>query len=253
MKGIIISHFGTSHKDTEEKTLEPINKLVENSFSDFDVRYAFTSRIIARILKSRDRIVLNPREQLEAMYKDGIREFFIQPTLIIEGHEKEELHEDVKCFTDKYPDTSVKIGAPLLAEKKDYNRIIEALNIKKLADDEMLVYIGHGTDHQIDRVYKSFEEKLHNLGHENVYIATVEGAYGLEYIEGILKGKDYKKIELRPFMIVAGDHAKNDIASEDGWAGRLKELGYDIEAKLIGLGENENIREIFLEHLKEII
>lgn len=254
-KGIILTSFGTTYQKTLEKNIESLENLVEEKYGEeFLVLRAFTSRIVAKRLAERGYHVDNPSQALEKMKAEGIEEIYIQPSLIIEGHEYEKIGREVAGFLEKNPDFKIKIGLPLLSSDEDYLETIKSLDLDYPGEDEAIIFMGHGSNHYADIAYEKFENALRNSGYKNIYVGTVEGSIELEDVLEKL-GEGVKKIELRPFMLVAGDHATNDMASgeEDSWKSILEAKGYEVDAKLVGLGEFEGIRNIFLEHLKDLM
>lgn len=252
-RGIILTSFGTTYKETLEKNIETLENLVKENYSDYLVMRAFTSRIVAKRLKDRGYPVDNPTEALEKMKAEGIREIYIQPSLIIEGHEYDKINREVKEFLDKNSEEEyiIKVGLPLLSSDKDYEDTVDALN---LSNENPIVYMGHGSDHIADSAYEKIEKVMRDKGFNQVYVATVEGAIEIEdVVEKI--DENIKSVVLRPFMLVAGDHATNDMASDedDSWKTILENAGIEAKPELVGLGELEAIRNIFLSHLKDII
>lgn len=244
-KGIIVASFGTTYEDTRRLCIESIENRIKKEYKDFLVIRAFTSQMIINILKKRDDIhVFNPKDAMEEMRKQGIEEIYIQPLHIIQGHE----YEKLTSF-------GVKVGLPLLSKSEDYISIVEGLNIDELDYDEALVFMGHGSDHQADKAYDILEKTYHDKGFNNIFIGTVEGSKTIKTITKELKERNIKRIRLRPFMLVAGDHAINDMASgdNDSWKLILENEGFEVETCLRGLGEYKVIQEIFLEHLENIL
>lgn len=255
-KGIIVTSFGTTYKETRKLCIESIENKIEEKYSDYLVLRAFTSQMVINKLKKRDNyIVDNPKEALEKMKAEGIEEIYIQPLHIILGHEYEKLLGQVDGFLKENPNHSIKIGKPLLNEDIDYEEVVDGLSIGNLNEKEALVFMGHGTDHEVDTSYKKLEKTFRKKGHENVYIGTVEGEITIEDIIPSLKSKDIEKIILKPFMLVAGDHAINDMASseKDSWASILRSHGFQVETIIKGLGEIKPIQNIYLKHLENII
>lgn len=254
-KGIIVTSFGTTHEDTRKSCIEPIEELISGKFTDYLVMRAFTSRVvISRLKKNHNYPVDNPTEALEKMKSRGIKDIYIQPLLIIEGVEYDKTIKEVNEFLEENKDFNVKIGDPLLSSEKDYKDSIDALKLPDYNEDEGLVLMGHGTYHEADITYDKLQEALMNKGHSNVFIGTVEGEKTIEDIVSSLKAKNIKKVDLKPFMLVAGDHAKNDMASdeEDSWKTILENNDIKVNVKIKGLGENKGIQDIFIEHLKDI-
>lgn len=255
-KGIIITSFGTTHEDTRKLCIESVEALIKNKFSEYHVLRAFTSRIvISRLKDNYNYLVDNPTQALEKMKSSGIKDIYIQPLLIIEGHEYDKTLKDIDKFLEENKDFNIKIGKALLSDDKDYNDVITALNLAEECEKQGLVLMGHGSYHQADQSYEKLENMMRDRGYDKVFIGTVEGQKTIEDIVLGLKAKKIDRVNLKPFMLVAGDHAKNDMASdeEDSWKSILEKNNIKVNVEIKGLGENENIRNIFLNHLRDII
>ncbi len=251
-KGILVVSFGTSHLDTMEKTIAVIEREIAQKFPECHIYRAFTSRMIIRRLKKAEAMDIDTVEQaLRRMAADGIEDVIVQPTHIINGIENdrmmEDLMEDMSCFR------RIRVGRPLLSSVDDYKKSIHAvMDRTELYDDEMLVLMGHGTDHHANSAYPTLEYTFHALGYDRVLVGTVENFPDLKNVMAKLEIAGRKKVALMPFMLVAGDHAKNDMAGEeDSWKSELEEEGYEVRVIMKGLGEFEGIRRIFLEHIEE--
>ncbi len=244
-RGIIVASFGTSYEKTRRLCIESIEEKIREEYSEDYVLRAFTSRIIVNKLKKRDNLhILNEKEAVQEMQDRGVENIYIQPLHIIPGHEYEKLLS-----------LGVNVGKPLLYSDEDYEDIVEGLHISEISEGEALVFMGHGTDHESDKAYKKLEKTYRNRGIEDIFIATVEGGTTLEDIIPRLKKDDIKKVVLAPFMLVAGDHAINDMASDedDSWKSILEKSGFEVEINLKGLGEYEIIQDIYLRHLRELM
>lgn len=255
-KAILVVSFGSSHKDTREKTIDIIENEIQEIFKDFKIYKAYTSKIILKILKQRDNIQINTVvEALEEMHKDGIEEVIIQPTLILNGIEYEIMREEINEFRDKFK--SIKFGTPLLTTTEDSFKVVDAFlsDEPNLLENEAIVFMGHGSDHFANSIYASLDYMFKSKGYNNIFVSTVEAYPNLEDILSSLKKCKFKKIILIPFMIVAGEHAKNDMASDEdnSWKTILENEGFEVECVLKGLGENSKIRKIFIEHIKDVI
>lgn len=244
-KGIIVASFGTSYERTRKLSIESVEDDIRDEFREIPVERAFTSRIIISRLKKRDGLdIFTEKEAVEKYRKDGIEDIYIQPLHIISGHEYEKISSI----------EGVTVGAPLLTSDEDYKKAVEAVNSKDL-DGDVLIFMGHGTNHEADVSYERLEREYRDQGYENVFVATVEGERTIEDVLVEMEEKNYKKIILQPFMLVAGDHATNDMASDedDSWKTILEAKGYEVETRLKGLGEYQGIRNIYIDHLKDIM
>lgn len=253
-KGILVVSFGTSHEDTRKKTIDVIENEIDKAFPEYAIYRAYTSKMIIKKLKGLGESIFNVSEALEQMKADGITEVFVQPTHIINGVENDLMIEDVKAKEALF--NRIEIGAPLLNEVEDYKTLVEAvMENETLRSDEMLILMGHGSSHYANSAYPALAYVFKDLGYENVVLGTVEGYPTFREMKKQLDASGKKKAILLPLMIVAGDHAKNDMAGdeEDSWKTMLEEDGYEVSYKLQGLGELARVQELFIEHLKAVI
>ena len=243
-KAILVTSFGTSHRDTREKCLDLIQREVEEKYGSENVERAYTSRIIRRIIEKNEGIhIFDQEEGLKALKDRGFEKIITMSLHILDGIEYSKLD-------DKFG----KISKPLLADDEDFKKIVENKEFNDLEDDDAIVFMGHGTESEADYAYQKLQEEYLKAGKNNIFIATVEGKVTIKDVIEKMKGKGFKKILLKPFMIVAGDHAKNDMSSdnEDSWKTMLKNEGYEVTSVLKGMGEYKFIREMFMDKLKEV-
>ena len=254
-KGIIVVSFGTSYEKTRKLCIESIENRIREKYEDFLVLRAFTSQMIINKLKKRDNYkVYNPKEALEKMKDNRIDNIYIQTLHIIPGYEYEKLLEQVYEFSKENVNINIQIGKPLLFDDLDYSKVVEGLDFVKSKDGEAVVFMGHGTNHSADKSYERLENKFREKGYNNVFIGTVEGRKTINEIIPVLKEQNIKKVRLMPFMLVAGDHAINDMASdENSWKTKLLSEGFDVEVILKGLGEVKSIQDMYINHLEKII
>lgn len=252
-KGILMVSFGTSHLDTLEKTIAVLEREAGERFPDCRVYRAFTSRMIIRKLHREGLMEVDTvPEALKRMAADGMEDVIVQPTHIINGIENDRMMEDLMENMGDFK--RIRVGKPLLSSVDDYKKSIHAvMESTKLDDTEILVLMGHGTDHHANSAYPTLEYTFHALGYNQVLVGTVESFPDLKNVMAKLEISGKKKAALMPFMLVAGDHAKNDMAGdEDSWKTELEEEGYQVRVILKGLGEFEGIRRIFMEHIEEV-
>ena len=243
-KAILVTSFGTSHRDTREKCLDLIQREVEEKYGSENVERAYTSGIIRRIIEKNEGIhIFDQEEGLKVLKDKGFEEIITMSLHILDGIEYSKLD-------DKFG----KISKPLLADDEDFKKIVENKEFNDLEDDDAIVFMGHGTESEADYAYQKLQDEYLKAGKNNIFIATVEGKVTIEDIIEKMKEKDFKRILLKPLMIVAGDHAKNDMSSddEDSWKTILKNEGYEVTAVLKGMGEYKFIREMFMDKLKEV-
>ena len=244
-KAAIIASFGTSYTETRKKTLDTIEAEAKTLFTDIEIFRAYTSGMVRKILKTRDKITVpSPSEIIEDLRRRGFEKIYIQPTHIIPGAEY-----------DKLKISGCVLGQPLLHEAADFGKIIEAIELPPDEKGRAVIFMGHGSYHNADKFYKTLEAELFNRKHCNVFIGTVEGAKTLSDILPELKAKNIERILLMPFMMVAGDHAENDMAGDDdaSWKTVLEKEGYQVTPVLKGLGEYPGIRSLMYQSLKNII
>ena len=255
-KGILVTSFGTTYEETRELCIESIENRIKEEFKDCLVLRAFTSRVVISRLKKRDNyFVDNPTEALEKMKDNGIKDIYLQPLLIIEGVEYDKIKKEVSDFLEVNEDINIKVGKPLLTSDLDYDKAVEGLHLEEDKEGKGLVFMGHGSYHSADVAYGKLQTTIKNKGYNNVFVGTVEGEKTLEDIMVELVDKKINNVRIKPFMLVAGDHATNDMASndEDSWKSILEKNNIKSEPKIKGLGETKEIRDIFIEHLKDIM
>jgi len=253
-KGILVVSFGTSHEDTRKKTINAITDDVKREFKDFEVRTAFTSSIVMKILEQRDKIYVDTVEEaLSKMKREKFEEIVVQPLHVICGEEYNKLVSTVNHFRHSF--SNIKVGNPLLTSIDDYKNVAKALvpELNESDEENAVVFMGHGTHHHANSAYACMDYVLKDMGFSNVHVGTVEGYPELNDVIGKLSKSETKNVKLLPLMLVAGDHAKNDMAGEeeDSWENVLKNEGYNVKSFVKGLGEMEEIRKIYMEHIKD--
>ena len=252
-KALMIVSFGTSF-DEAMPAIVNIEETCRRAFPDYDFYRAFTSGMIIRKLKKTKNIVIhNPQEVMEQLAAEGYEEVLCQPTHIINGMEYEKMMGMLAPYKDRIP--VIRVGRPLLTDEEDYRKscqiVMQELD-RPLEQDEAFVLMGHGTEHFSNSAYCQFENMLRDLGYENTYVGTVEGFPGLDYVIRRMKIRGIRKVHLMPLMIVAGDHARNDLAGAeaDSWDSLLQAEGFETEIILKGMGEIDAIAALFVEHLQ---
>ena len=252
-KALMIVSFGTSF-DEAMPAIVHIEETCRRAFPEYDFYRAFTSGMIIRKLKKTKNVQIdNPQEVMEKLAAQGYDEVLCQPTHIINGMEYEKMMGMLRPYKEQIP--VIRVGKPLLTEEEDYRKacqiVMQQLSAP-LAKDEAFVLMGHGTEHYANSAYCQFENMLRDLGYENTYVGTVEGFPGLDYVMRRMKIRGIRKVHLMPLMIVAGDHARNDLAGaeEDSWNSLLQAEGFETDIVLKGMGEIDGIAQIFVEHLE---
>ncbi|ERL25641.1 MULTISPECIES: sirohydrochlorin cobaltochelatase [unclassified Leptotrichia] len=243
-KAVLVTSFGTSHKDTREKCLDLIENEVRAKYGSEKVERAYTSGVIRRIVERKEGIhIFDQNEGLEALKNKGYDEIITMSLHILDGIEYAKLN-------DKYG----KISKPLLVNDEDFEKVVNDEEFNSTEGNDAIVFMGHGSESAADSTYQRLQEEYLKAGKDNIFIATVEGQVTIEDVIQKLKGRGFSKILLKPFMIVAGDHAKNDMASdeEDSWKTILQNEGYEVTPLLKGMGEYEFIRKMFMDKLEEV-
>ena len=252
---ILAVSFGTSYNDSREKTIGAIEDALKTAYPDYEVRRAFTSQIIIDKLKERDNLTIdNVTEALDRLVADGVKEVVIQPTHVMSGYEYDDVIKEVNKYNDKFD--SVKISKNLLAADSDYDAFVEILvntTADYNAEGTAIVYMGHGTEHEANATYAKLQKKMTAAGHNNYFIGTVEATPSVEDVIALVKEGGYKKVVLLPLMIVAGDHANNDMAGdeEDSWKTLFKNEGFEVECVIRGLGELADVQQLIVKHCGE--
>ena len=251
-KALLVVSFGTSHAETRKNTIGAIEKDITAAYPEYEVRRAFTSGMILKVLEKRDGILIdNVAEAMNRLVSDGFHEILVQPTHVIPGDEYDNMVTDIQMFADKFD--KINIGTPLLYNTDDYRKVIQAVmeQFSDLSEREALVLMGHGTEHRINPAYPAMDYQFKDMGYDNVFVGTVEAYPDVETVFKKVDAYRPDKIVLLPLMVVAGDHAVNDMAGEeeDSWKSIFEKAGYEVNCILKGLGEFQSIRDIYLEHI----
>ena len=253
---ILVVSFGTSYTDNLDLSIGAVENDIAAAFPEYEVRRAFTAQTVIDILGEGNMEIDNVTEAMERLVADGVKKVVIQPTHVMNGAEYDDVMAEIAPYADKFE--VMAVGKALLTSHEDYEAVIEALladNENAGSADTALVYMGHGTHHFANAAYSQLEGMMHAEGYENAFVGTVEGFPTLEVVQSQVAAYGAKKIILMPLMIVAGDHANNDMAGdeEDAWKVILTNAGYEVECVLEGLGQNAGIRAIIVEHTKAAI
>lgn len=264
--GILVSSFGTSMPEARP-AIDNLVEAAKKAFPDAEVRLAFTSNIIRRkIARERNEVVPTPVQALAAMNDEGFTHVYVMPTHIIPGEEYDEMQNVVDAFASlkgKYGFKKIALGAPCLNGVEDCDKMAKLLMTrfeKQLKDKgTAIVLMGHGTpEHIAHAMYSQLQFSLDKVAYGRFFLGTVEAEPKVEdVIRALKRHKDVRKLVISPLMIVAGDHANNDLAGaddEESWLNVLKKAGYkDITPYLVGLGQDENIAKGFVERIREMM
>jgi len=251
---VLVVSFGTSYNDSRDATIGAIEKAIQDANPDKEVRRAFTSQIIIDKLKDRDGLEIdNVEEAFARLVKDGVKELIVQPTHVMSGFEYDDLMAVVDANRSKFQ--SVKVGSPLLTTDADYAAVIEAITAATAEYDDgktLITFMGHGTEHASNATYAKLQGMLTDAGKTNYCIGTVEAEPSIEDVVAAAKAGGYTRVVLEPLMVVAGDHANNDMAGdeEDSWKTILQNEGFEVVPVLRGLGQIEAVRAVYVDHVK---
>lgn len=254
-KALLVVSFGTSYPETRIKNIESCEKAMQAVCPDRDFFRAWTSHIIRKKVANRDQMFIDcPQKALERLIEEGYRDVVIQSLHILNGDEFEKITTEVMVYKDQFD--RMTIGKPLLSSIEDYQAVIDALidNSPKLLADERIVFMGHGASHHAFAAYACIDH-LFMTKNLPFIMGAVESYPEIDTVLVRLQQEKVRKVHLIPFMIVAGDHATNDMASdeEDSWKSQIEAIGIETQCYLQGLGENEQIRALFAQHLLNAI
>ncbi len=276
---ILVVSFGTSFNNSRVADIKGIEDALQAAYPDWSVRRAFTAQIIINHVQARDgEMIDNVNQALERAVTNGVKNLIVQPTHLMHGAEYDELIGELDNYKDQFE--SVQVAEPLLgevgedatvinADKKAVAEILTAEAVKTAGYDSQdaakedgtaFVFMGHGTSHAAKVSYSQMQTQMQELGYDNVFIGTVEGEPEETACEAVIDAvaeAGYTKVVLRPLMVVAGDHANNDMAGEDedSWLSMFKASGkFDsVDTQIAGLGEIEGIQQIYVEHTADVM
>ena len=250
-KAVVCVSFGTSVPAGREN-ITAVENVLRQVAQDRIFVNAFTSGVIRRILKERGEMVRSVAEALKELWEQGATEVLVQPTHILCGHEYDKLKREAEPWRDRFE--VLRIGRPLLTDTGDLQTLAAELSAAYPAQGgETLVLFGHGTDHTANMVYPALQTVFHLSGRPDVLVGTVEGWPTFEDVLAQLKARDGKQVHLVPLMLVAGDHALNDMAGADpeSWKSRLEAEGFTVRATLRGLGLLPEVQAMYRARLEE--
>ena len=276
-KELLVVSFGTSFNDSRATDIKGIEDALAKAFPDWSVRRAFTAQIIINHVQARDGEKIDNMDQaLERAVANGVKTLVVQPTHLMHGAEYDEMCEALDAYKDKIE--NIVVAEPLLGEvgndatviNADKEAVAKAVvaaavaegnfeSIDKAAEDSTaLVLMGHGTAHVAKVTYSQMQTQMEKLGYKNVFIGTVEGEPEETSCEAVIeavKAAGYTKVALRPLMVVAGDHANNDMAGddEDSWKSMVEAAGLTVECQIAGLGRIDAVQELYVAHTQAAI
>ncbi len=254
---LLVISFGTSFNDSRRLTIGAIEDALEAAFPDYSVRRGFTSNIIIDHVLSRDGIQIDDvAAALDRAVDNGVKTLVVQPTHLMDGLEYNDVVAEIAEYADSFE--KVVMGEPLLTTDEDFEAVITAITDATAEYDDgetAICFMGHGTEAESNAVYAKMQEMLTADGFENYYVGTVEAEPSLDDVLAAVGEKEYKKVVLEPLMVVAGDHANNDMAGDEegSWKTTFEAAGYEVECLLRGLGELPAIQELYVAHAQAAI
>ena len=276
---LLVVSFGTSYNDSRAEDIKGIEDALQEAYPDWAVRRAFTAQIIINHVQARDgEVIDNMQQALDRAVENGVKNLVVQPTHLMHGAEYDEMTEALEEYQDKFE--SVAIAEPMLGDvgddatviNADKEAVAKAVTDASVADagfDSMeaaaedgtaFVFLGHGTSHTAKVSYSQMQTQMEELGFANAFIGTVEGEPEDTACEAVIekvKEAGYKNVILRPLMVVAGDHANNDMAGseEDSWKSMMEASGAfeSVDTQIAGLGRIDAVKDLYVEHTKAAI
>ncbi len=273
---LLVVSFGTSYNDSRVADIKGIEDALQEAYPDWSVRRAFTAQIIINHVQARDgEVIDNMQQALDRAVENGVKNLVVQPTHLMHGAEYDEMMEVLDSYNDKFE--SISVAEPMLGEvgddatviNEDKAAVAEAIanaavkdagyeTMDAAAEDgTAFVFMGHGTSHTAKVTYSQMQTQMGELGYKNVFIGTVEGEPEETACDAVIeavKEAGYKKVVLRPLMVVAGDHAENDMAGaeEDSWKSMFEASGAfeSVDTQITGLGSLPEVQQLFVEHTK---
>ena len=254
---LLVVSFGTSFNDNRRLTVGGIERALIAAFPELSVRRGFTSQIIIDHVLSRDgEVIDNVTEALDRAVANGVKTLVVQPTHLMHGFEYTDLVEELAGYADAFD--KIIVSEPLLTSDEDFAAVAKIIVDATAEYDDgetAICFMGHGTEADSNVVYAQMQQVLDAMGAENYFVGTVEATPSVEDVLELVKAGNYTKVVLEPLMIVAGDHANNDMAGdeEDSWKSIFEAEGYDVTCLVRGLGEMEEIQQIFVQHTQAAI
>lgn len=241
---ILMVHFGTTYDETRSATIDATNNKVKEAFTEFEIREAYTSRIVIRRLSAKGIQKDTPIDALLKLKTEEYTHILIQSTHMIDGVEMESLRNDVKVAASFFKE--IRVGTPILYSTSDFKKVADLLE-KKYKQPKAIVFVGHGSNTPSTASYTMLDYIFKDKGLANFHVGTIEGypSYN-ETVKQLKRGKE-RKVLLVPLMFVAGNHATNDISTD--WKNALEEEGFSVEVHMKGLGESLGFQNLFVDKL----
>ena len=256
---ILVVSFGTSYNDSRHITIGAIEDAIRETYPDYDVRRAFTAQIIIDKLAERDGIVIDNFEQaMDKLVEEGVQKVIVQPTHLMAGYEYTDVLNSLQSnYADKFD--AIVLGDPLLTSDEDYSAVVEAICDATAAYDDgqtAICCMGHGTEADSNEDYTHLQQVLTDAGHTSYFVGTVEATPTFDDVVEAAQAAGFTRAVLRPLMVVAGDHANNDMADTedpDSFASKFIAAGFEVECVVEGLGQLVAIDDIYVRHVADAI
>ena len=256
---ILVVSFGTSYNDSRHITIGAIEDAIRETYPDYDVRRAFTAQIIIDKLAERDGIVIDNFEQaMDKLVEEGVQKVIVQPTHLMAGYEYTDVLNSLQSnYADKFE--AIVLGDPLLTSDEDYSEVVEAICDATAEYDDgqtAICFMGHGTEADSNEDYTHLQQVLTDAGHTSYFVGTVEATPTFDDVVEAAQAAGFTKAVLRPLMVVAGDHANNDMADTedpDSFASKFIAAGFEVECVVEGLGQLGAIDDIYVRHVADAI
>ncbi len=255
---LLVLSFGTSFNDSRRLTIGAIEDAIDEALPDeWSVRRGFTANIVIDHVERRDGIHIDDiNEALDRAWDNGVKNLVVQPTHLMNGLEYDEIMDKLAEYADAFE--NIAVGEPLLTSDEDFDQVADAI-IEATAEyddgETAICFMGHGTEAESNEVYQKMQDVLTDKGMENYYVGTVEATPSLDDVLAAVQAGEYKRVVLRPLMVVAGDHANNDMAGdEDGsWKTAFEGAGYEVVTVLEGLGQIPAIQDLYVAHAQAAV
>ena len=256
---ILVVSFGTSYNDSRHITIGAIEDAIRETYPDYDVRRAFTAQIIIDKLAERDGIVIDNFEQaMDKLVEEGVQKVVVQPTHLMAGYEYTDVLNSLQQnYADKFD--AIVLGDPLLTSDEDYSEVVEAICDATAAYDDgqtAICFMGHGTEADSNEDYAHLQQVLTDAGHTSYFVGTVEATPTFDDVVEAAQTAGFTRAVLRPLMVVAGDHANNDMADTedpDSFVSKFIAAGFEVECVVEGLGQLVAIDDIYVRHVADAI
>ncbi len=255
---ILVTSFGTSYASSRHATIGAIESDIREAYANYDVRRAFTAQtVIDHIESDTGRHIDNFEEAMDKLVSEGVKEVIVQPTHLMDGFEYQDITKSLENYKSKF--SKCALGAPLLASKEDQVAVAQAVKeASKRYEGEgvAICLMGHGTEAESNKIYATMQQLFTELGYNNYFMCTVEATPTFDDMIKAAKDAGYTKAVLRPFMVVAGDHATNDMADTtdpESLASKMTAAGFEVQSVLEGLGQLADVDEVYVQHVKAAI